>query len=138
MGRSYYQAILICIIILILSMIVAIPSPLFQHRVNEWDPVCNTTVSKLAETELGKSNFKIVYQYVNGALRAVIPLLLLIYLNYKIIRVLYKNKIKKKGKTLKSKSAVTQMLITIVLTFTVCIFPDAIMTMMQLGKFFIQ
>jgi hypothetical protein len=80
--------------------------------------------------------------------RAFIPLLLLIYLNFRILRIVYQNKMKRKTlstssasscATMKSnrnkstKSRVTLMLSTIILTYVICMFPDAIMTMMQFG-----
>lgn len=80
-----------------------------------------------------------VYNYFNAAVRAFIPLCLLIYLNYKIIRILYNNnKTRKRSNSsrnnpTKTKSKVTTMLLVIIFTFVVCVFPDAIMTAMHLG-----
>ena len=136
---NYLQSILLSLTILFLSVIVAIPAPLFQEQIQFVDPLTNKTIRKLEDTKLGRSDFKKFYQYVIGLLRAVIPLLLLIFLNYRIIRVIYNNKIKRNNR---SKSRATSMLISIFLTYIICTFPDVIMTMMQLGyaneNFFIR
>lgn len=135
--NNYIKSIVISLSIIVTSIIIAVPSPLFLASVNEIDPHTNTTVAKVAETALNQSNFRKIYNYFNAMFRAFIPLIVILYLNYNIVRVVYKNKMKKKSQTTKSKgkskSRVTLMLISIVLSFTICMFPDAIMTMMQLG-----
>jgi hypothetical protein len=109
--------------------------------VDIFDASANKTVIIISETRLNKSQFRVIYNYVTALIRACIPLCLLIYLNFRIIRVVYKNKIKKKpssstttiNRKRKSKSSVTLMLLTIILSFVICMFPDAILTMMQFG-----
>ena len=133
---SYFKSIIITVFLLFISAVISLPSPLFLVSVQEFDPNQNATVIKLAETELNRTHFRKIYNYFNALAKAFIPLILLIYLDYQIIRVVYKNKMKKKAmasKKQKKKSSVTLMLITIILTFTLCMFPDAIMTMMQFG-----
>lgn len=134
--QNYFCSIVASLIITLVSGIIAIPSPLFFKSVHEVDPNTNQTVAKVAESNLNSTNFKIFYSYFNAMFRAFIPLIIIIYLNYKITRVVYRKKMKKKSiakAKAKSKSKITLMLIIIVLTFTICMFPDAIMTMMQLG-----
>ncbi|RNA33346.1 FMRFamide receptor-like [Brachionus plicatilis] len=137
--RKYFFSILMSLFIAMMSSVIAIPAPLFLKSVQEIDPATNQTVSKVGESTLNDSNFKIVYSYFNAIFRAFIPLVIIIYLNFKTVRIVYEKKMKKKPfskliqKKEKSKSKITIMLIVIVLTFTVCMFPDAIMTMMQLG-----
>lgn len=121
-------------LIILLSLLLAIPAPLFNTRQDVWDPKTNSTSSGLVETALGQSQFKKYYHYINGIIRTVLPVFLLIYLNYRILQVVYKNRIKNtKRKNTKSNSRITIMLVTIVLTFVICVFPDSIMSMMQLG-----
>lgn len=137
--RKYFFSILMSLFILLMSSIIAIPAPLFLKSIQEIDPQTNQTVSKVGESTLNDSCFKIVYSYFNAIFRAFIPLVIIIYLNFKTIRIVYQKKMKKKPfgklkqKKEKSKSKISIMLIVIVLTFMVCMFPDAIMTMMQLG-----
>ena len=53
-----------------------------------------------------------------------------------ILRIVYKNKMKKKYSNKlvrKTKTSVTLMLSTIILAFVVCMFPDALLTMMEFG-----
>lgn len=137
--RKYFFSILMSLFIAFMSSIIAIPAPLFLKSIQEIDPQTNETVSKVGESTLNDSYFKIVYSYFNAIFRAFIPLIIIIYLNFKTIRIVYEKKMKKKTfsklkqKKEKSKSKISIMLIVIVLTFTICMFPDAIMTMMQLG-----
>ena len=134
------RALLSIAAIFMISFVLAIPSPLFNEIIDVWDARTNTTVSQINETELGRSDFKKVYHFCNGMIRTVIPIVLLIYLNYKILHVVYenskriRNKSKSKNNTKSnSGSRITLMLVTIVLTFIICVFPDSIMTMMQMG-----
>ena len=80
---------------------------------------------------MNRSMFSKYYKYFMALARAFIPLILLIYLNFRIREVVSRLKIK--NKSIKSKSSITLMLLTINLSFVICIFPDAIMTMMQFG-----
>jgi hypothetical protein len=131
---NYFHSLLISLFIFIVSALFAAPSPFFLELVVEQDNLNNMTTVKLKDSKLAKSSFKTVYRYFNALVRAILPLFLLIILNYQILKVIYKNKINKHiKKKQKSKSSVTMMLATIVLVFIICIFPDAIMTMMQLG-----
>ena len=128
---SYYKSIVISICLLSVSSLISIPSPLFLAPVDEFDANANKTVVKIAETHLNRSMFSKYYKYLMALARAFIPLILLIYLNFRIREVVSRLKIKKKS--IKSKSSITLMLLTINLSFVICMFPDAIMTMMQFG-----
>jgi hypothetical protein len=99
--------------------------------VNEYDANANKTIVKIAETHLNRSMFSKYYKYFMAFARAFLPLLLLTYLNLRIRNVVYGIKIKKKS--IKSKTSITLMLLTIVLSFVICMFPDTLMTMMQFG-----
>lgn len=127
------QSFMFVIAILFISAVLAIPSPLFLKSIEMNDPLKNKTVYNLVETPLGKSKFMIAYRYLSGIIRVVIPLIILLFLNYQIISFVYKAKHRKAWLNVKPKTRSTQMLITIVITFIFCIFPDAIMTMMQFG-----
>lgn len=128
---NYLQSFIISISISIISIIAAIPAPLFNETIKQYDPATNQTVEKISLTNLGKSDFKKYYQFLSGIFRAVLPLLILIVLNARIVQVLFKTKMKNINKTRNRR--ITMMLVTIVLTFVVCILPDAILCMMQLG-----
>ena len=133
---SYYKSIGIAICLFVVSALISIPSPLFLATVDEFDPHVNKTVVKITETRLNRSTFRVIYNYFTALVRAFIPLILLIYLNFRILRIVYKNKMKKKYSNKlvrKSKTSVTLMLSTIILAFVVCMFPDALLTMMQFG-----
>ena len=128
---SYYKSIGIAICLFVVSALISIPSPLFLATVDEFDPHVNKTVVKITETRLNRSTFRVIYNYFTALVRAFIPLILLIYLNFRIRSEVYKIKIIKNS--VKSKASITFMLLTIILTFVVCMFPDALLTMMQFG-----
>jgi hypothetical protein len=131
---SNFQATAIIVAIVITTSILSVPSPLFIRTVEQLDPATNRTLYKLENTMLGESVFRTVYQYTSGVLRAVVPFFVLILVNSQIILFVYKNEYRKRKQfKSKSKSRSTHMLITIVIVFIVCIFPDAIMTLMQFG-----
>lgn len=129
--RNYLQSFGVSVCICLSSILIGIPAPLFHETIKEFDPVRNETVAKISETSLGKSEFKKYYQFFNGVFRAVLPLFILVILNLRIVQVLVKTKIKNMNR--QRNRRITLMLVTIVITFVICIFPDAMMTMMQLG-----
>lgn len=121
--------------IILISIICAIPAPLFNKTVNHINPITNESYSEMVETELGKSGFKIYYQFFSGMMRTIVPVTLLIYFNFRILGVVYKNRMKSKSRNRqgKSNSRITLMLLTILGTFIICVFPDSCMTMMHMG-----
>lgn len=129
------KVVLSILIIFIAAVLFAIPSPLFHKQKTTYNLITNTTSTDIVVSELGMSEFKRYYQFINGMIKSVLPVFLLIYLNYRILRVVYKNRIKDKTrkKGAKSNSRITLMLVTIVVTFVICVLPDSIMSMMQLG-----
>ena len=77
---------------------------------------------------------KAYYDVISGIMRTLLPVTLLIYFNLRILSVVYKNRLgSKRRKGPKSNSRITLMLVTILGTFVLCVFPDSCMTMMQLG-----
>lgn len=131
--RNYNRSLYISFFIFFLSALVSIPSPLFLTLKSQPE---NSIGNRLARLELFKTPFKELYNYFNPLVKAYLPLIALVYLDYKIIKCIYEKKMKRRKNSQfrsKSKSSISLMLITIVLTFTICMFPDAIMTMMQLG-----
>lgn len=121
--------------IILISIICAIPAPLFSKAVNRINPVTNETYSEMVETDLGKSGFKIFYQFFSGMMRTIVPVTLLIYFNMRILKVVYANRMKSKSRNRqgKSNSRITLMLLTILGSFILCVFPDSCMTMMHMG-----
>ena len=119
--RSYTKSILISIVVMIMSILFAIPSPLFlQFNSSGTVESClnNTftnTSGPINDSSLNKTMRK-TYNYLNAVIRAFIPLILISYLNLKILQVIYKNKMKKKFKKtnktaskIKTKSSITLM-----------------------------
>lgn len=76
--------------------------------------------------ELSVLQVMVPYTWIQNFLRGIIPVFVLIYLNMRIINVLYKERVK--GKKFSSRNRITLMLIAVVVVFIVCITPDAIMS----------
>jgi hypothetical protein len=139
--RQYHTSIVASVCVMLCSLVFAVPSPLFLMSTSSIDPSTNATVSRVGDSALNKTQFKKMYNYFNAVIRAFIPLILICYLNFKILQVIYRNKMKAKFKKavvktkneVKTRSSVTMMLFLIAFTFAIFMFPDAIMTMMQLG-----
>nr|QVK45818.1 G protein-coupled receptor [Proales similis] len=128
-ARHYRQAVGFCAIIIALSALISIPSPIYVSPESERS---NATLHRLLNSRIGDVPLQSLYNYFNPSVKAFIPLVLLIYLDYLIVRIIYRNKMDN-SRANKTKSSVTRMLLTIVLTFTICMIPDAILTVMNLG-----
>lgn len=134
--RVYFKSIVCSAVILLCSIIIAIPSPIF-HGIKSDEQEKNKIENEQRLRQL--------YNYFQAVIKAFVPLLIIVYLNIRILQTVYKNKMKNKKKAttssisggaarpVKSKSSITLMLILIVFSFVVCIFPDVILTMMHLG-----
>ncbi|GFO24119.1 FMRFamide receptor-like [Plakobranchus ocellatus] len=117
----------VVISVFIIMLLLSIPS-VFRYRFETiHDPVQNITCMELVVTELGRNQqFMIPYTWVQNFLRGIIPVFILIFLNARIIKALYKERVK--GKKFNSRNRITLMLIAMVVIFIVCITPDAIMS----------
>ncbi|XP_046549730.1 FMRFamide receptor-like [Haliotis rubra] len=121
------RARLVCAIVFIIMILLSLPS-LFRYKVETFhDDKNNITCSAIIPTDLGNNEaFMVPYTWIQNALRAIIPLFVLIYLNARIINELRKERVK--GKRLSSRNRITLMLIIIILVFVICITPDAVMS----------
>ena len=132
---GYVKTVIVNIAIFILSSIVSLPSPLFLM----YDSYSQLPVENMTDITMKiftNKHYKKGYNIFNSSVKAYIPLVLTIILDYQIIRFVYKNKMKKKTQSKKSnqsKSRVSLMLITIVSVFAFCMVPDSILTMLNLG-----
>ncbi len=107
---------------------VAIPSALRYTRVHkvELQDGRNVTLLDVELTELWQDQkFVVAYNWVQSLLRSIIPLFILIAMNYFIIAAVRKTRANKK---LASRNKITTMLIIVIIFFIVCIIPDAIMS----------
>ena len=113
--------------VFIIMMLLSIPS-VFRYRLQTiHDSTTNQTCMELVVTELGRNqHFMIPYTWVQNFLRGIIPVFVLIFLNARIIKALWKERVK--GKKFNSRNRITLMLIAMVVIFIVCITPDAIMS----------
>ncbi|XP_041372364.1 FMRFamide receptor-like [Gigantopelta aegis] len=121
------RARIICTTVYITMILLSLPS-LFRYKVvSVYDAANNVSCNEIVLTELGANNaFIVPYSWIQNSVRCIIPLVVLVYLNVRIINELRKERVK--GKKLSSRNRITLMLIIITLVFVVCIMPDAVMS----------
>ncbi|XP_050404834.1 FMRFamide receptor-like [Patella vulgata] len=121
------RARIVCVFVFIFMNILTLPSAFTYKPVYVYDEEHNVSCHDIGLTELGANKaFMVPYQWVQSSSRAIIPLIVLVFLNVRIINELRKERVK--GKTLSSRNKITLMLIVIIVIFVVCITPDAIMS----------
>lgn len=122
--RARYISLSVFIVMLILT----VPSALRYHAVFVHDTVFNTSCWLVEPTDLGRNQtFMKPYTWVQNLFRSIVPLVVLIILNARIINELKKERIK--GKSLSGRNRITLIMIIIIIVFLVCITPDAVMSM---------
>ena len=115
-------------IVFITMITLTIPSALGYTSSKQFDPFMGISCYKIIQSSFGR-NEKIMepYRWIQNSLRSIIPLFVLIVLNFNIVKELRKSRVK--GKKLSSRNRITLMLIVIILFFVVCIMPDAVMSL---------
>lgn len=114
--------------VFISMIILSIPSALRYKPMLVYDNRLNISCYNIQQSTLGKNDqFMTPYTWVQNSLRSIIPLIVLIILNARIINELRKQRVP--GKKLSSRNRITLMLIVIILCFVVCIMPDAAMSL---------
>jgi len=136
------RAVIIGLTVVVSMTIVALPSALRYHRTACRDAASNDTVFEVQLTEFGRSQpFAGVYTWTLSLLRSIVPLIVLVGFNARIIYSLRTAATLAGGKSdgsggddrrqqrraAKNRS-VTLMLVVVVVVFVVCILPDAIMS----------
>jgi len=116
------------ITVFIAMLIISIPSALRYHAVKVNDPVLNISCYEVRPTELGSnSSFMTPYTWIQNLFRSIVPLVVLIFLNARIVNELKRERVK--GKSLTGRNRITLIMIIIIVVFLVCITPDAVMSM---------
>lgn len=112
-----------CTVVWISAMLVTIPFALRykRHHIDGNTEVIVTSLWEVVE-------FKDVYVWLQNILRSIIPLIVLIYINGWIIHALSRASKEFDQRPLNCKNRVTVMLLAIIISFVVCITPDAIMS----------
>ena len=107
--------------------LIAVPSALRYKGILTYNNSTNSSEYKIDLTDLGRNKqFMDGYLWTQNLLRSIIPLIVLILLNARIICELWKQRIK--GKKMSSRNRITMMLLSVIFAFLICIFPDAIMS----------
>ena len=122
------RARVISIAVFVIMTSVAVPSALRYKIVEnvELQDGRNVTTLGVELTELWQNEkFVVAYNWVQSLLRSIIPLFILIAMNFFIISALRKTRANKK---LASRNKITLMLIIVIIFFIFCITPDAIMS----------
>ena len=112
-----------CCVVWIISMLITVPFMLRYQRVTN-NGTADIIVSSLWEID----EFTNAYVWVQNILRSIIPLIVLIIINTWIIMTLSKATKGYYQRPLACKNRVTVMLVAIIISFLVCITPDAIMS----------
>ena len=111
----------------VLMGLIAVPSALRYQGVVIFNNDTNATEYMIDLTDIGRNKpFMDFYLWAQNLLRSIIPLVILLILNVRIICELFKQRIK--GKKMTSRHRITMMLLSVIIVFIVCIFPDAIMS----------
>ncbi|XP_052253167.1 FMRFamide receptor-like [Dreissena polymorpha] len=114
--------------VFIVMLVLSVPSALRYHAVRIEDVSINVTCYKVEPTALGQNqSFMKPYTWIQNLFRSIVPLVVLIFLNARIIRELKRERVK--GKTLSGRNRITLIMIIIIIVFLVCITPDAVMSM---------
>ena len=118
----------ISITVFVIMIIITIPSWLRYQARHVVDTRLNISCYIVEPTELGYSQaFMTPYTWIQNLFRSIVPLVVLIILNTKIINELRRERIK--GKSLSGRNRITLIMIIIIIVFLVCITPDAVMSM---------
>ena len=118
----------ISITVFVVMILITIPSWLRYQATHVVDTRLNISCYIVEPTELGYNHvFMTPYTWIQNLLRSIVPLVVLIILNTKIINELRRERIK--GKSLSGKNRITLIMIIIIIVFLVCITPDAVMSM---------
>ena len=118
----------ISITVFVVMILITIPSWLRYQARHVVDTRLNISCYIVEPTELGYSQaFMTPYTWIQNLFRSIVPLVVLIILNTKIINELRRERIK--GKSLSGRNRITLIMIIIIIVFLVCITPDAVMSM---------
>lgn len=124
------RAIATSAIIYFVMTCVAIPSAIRYKTIQTLDNT-NATVYNVEITPLWQNEtFASAYSWMMNFLRCNIPLLILITLNACIINSIRKSRANKRNN---ARHRVTIMMIVVIMTFMICITPDAVMTFFNYG-----
>ena len=137
------RAVIIGLAVVLSMSVVALPSALRYRRTACRDIASNETVFEVQLTEFGRSQpFATVYTWILTLLRSLVPLVVLVAFNARIVYSLRtaetptgtrrKSDVggddrRQQRRAAKNRS-VTVMLVVVVIVFVVCILPDAIMS----------
>ena len=121
------RARIVSTVVFIVMSLLAVPSAMKYKTLRFYDNTTNMVKYDIGVTELGRNeSFMTAYTWLQNLLRSVVPLVVLIILNACIIHALRKSRIK--GKKMSSRNRITLTLIIVIIVFSICITPDAIMS----------
>jgi len=135
------RAAVIAVCVVTSMSLVALPSALRYHRTACRHPVTNETLYEVQLTELGRAQPSAgVYTWTLALLRSIVPLVVLVAFNARIVSALRTTgtqtttdtsgggeERRQRRRAAKNRS-VTVMLVVVVVVFVVCILPDAVMS----------
>ncbi|KAK3577258.1 hypothetical protein CHS0354_030543 [Potamilus streckersoni] len=114
--------------VFVVMTILTIPSALRYEAVKIHDSLTNRSCFEIRPSDFGRNqSFMVPYIWIQNSLRSIVPLVVLIFLNARIINEVKRERVK--GKSLSGKTRITIMLVIVIIVFLVCITPDAVMSM---------
>ena len=123
---SRRRAVTLCSVIYIAMTCLALPSALRYRTIRCVERETMVWRLEVELTEMWQNKtFVVVYTWLQNLMRSIIPLIVLIILNTCIVWALRKTRTKRRKS---SRHRVTVMMIVVILTFLICITPDAILS----------
>ena len=123
---TVWRARFVCSQVALVMMILAVPSALRYEARTDVD-VNDSCASNIVLTEFGKDKtYMLPWSWTQNLLRGFIPVILLIFLNYRIIKELWKRRVT--GRWFEARHRIAVMLILLIFMFLACITPDAVMS----------
>ncbi|CAH1774488.1 unnamed protein product [Owenia fusiformis] len=122
---SKFRSCVISMAVFIIMFALAIPFGMrYQTIHNSQNGTLDVVVTELWKVDV----FVVTYTWIQTLLRSIVPLIILVTLNACIITALWKSH-KASKRRLSKNNRITTTLIFVVLMFTVCVTPDAIMSL---------
>jgi nociceptin receptor len=126
------RARVVSITVFIVMSIIALPYAFRYRTIRVYDSATNTTMYDVETTKMWENKiFVDVFNWIQNLLRSIIPIAILLVVNFRIIKAL--NRSRANNKKISSRNRITIMLISVIVVFITCVTPDAIMSIVGAG-----
>ncbi|XP_064644229.1 FMRFamide receptor-like [Lineus longissimus] len=112
--------------------VIALPYAFRYRTIRVFDNTTNTSSYDVETTKMWENQiFVDSFNWIQNLLRSIIPIAILVVVNFKIIKAL--NRSRANNKKFSSRNRITIMLISVIVVFITCVTPDAIMSIVGAG-----